>query len=247
MTADGETYSQSVTINTNYDGVCEANLRADMHLPMIILCEFFMDRDNPNIVTHNYYHFVTVYGKYRMDVTANPPHIKLNGSSNISVGLYVDYSNFTDYYIPPVAAQNKKIFFEVLSPTGGGSFNPTVAPTGNDGFCSSIFTILSEGVTVKVRYLFPIYPEGYPENNSPYYFSEGEWVALSSKVSTIEAQSSGNTNYTFKETKCGFVRFDENNNQVIEEFSDPNMPLQIENYPSKDNLINLKSNWYKLK
>lgn len=251
LTTDGINYSQSVTLNTDYNGVCKkVKLRADTHLDMQIRNEFFLDRNNPDTVSFSDIHTTEVFGMYAWQVVANPSQIKINESSTVKVGFLVDYSDFPYYYIPPAAAQNRKIFFEVIDPNTGGYFEPTTAITGNNGICSSIFKLLVEGITVNVRYVFPIYPELYPQS-SPYYYIEGSWIpdTSSGKSSTIE--SSGNKNHIFKEKKRGFVRFDENNNQVIEELPDPNIPLQIQNYPDKisfpykDNLINLKTDYYK--
>ncbi|MEQ8171941.1 MAG: hypothetical protein ABRQ38_23820, partial [Candidatus Eremiobacterota bacterium] len=248
LTTDGINYSQSVTVNSDYNGNCNpVNLRADSHLDMYIRYDYFLDRNNPDTISYTDIQDTEVFGLYAWQVVANPPQIQnIPGDSTVKVGLFVDHSDFPYYYIPPAAAQNKKIFFEVIDPNTGGSFNPTEAFTGNDGICSSIFKLLVEGITVNVRYVFPIYPELYPQS-SPYYYVEGSWIpdTSSGKSSTIEA--SGNKNHIFKEKKRGFVRYDENNNQVIEELPDPNIPLQIQNcpdkisFPYKDNLINLKT------
>ncbi|MEQ8191663.1 MAG: hypothetical protein ABRQ39_27100 [Candidatus Eremiobacterota bacterium] len=251
LTTDGINYSQSVTVDSDYNGVFKkVKLRADTHLDMQIRNDFFLDRNNPDTVSISDIHTTEVFGMYAWQVVANPSQIKINESSTVKVGFFVDYSDFPYYYIPPAPAQNRKIFFEVIDPNTGGYFDPTTAITGNNGICSSIFTLLVEGITVNVRYVFPIYPELYPQS-SPYYYIEGSWIpdTSSGKSSTIE--SSGNKNHIFKEKKRGFVRYDENNNLVIEELPDPNIPLQIQNYPDKisfpykDNLINLKTDYYK--
>ncbi|MEQ8186824.1 MAG: hypothetical protein ABRQ39_02535 [Candidatus Eremiobacterota bacterium] len=251
LTTDGINYLQSVTLNSDYNGVFKkVKLRADTHLDMQIRNEFFLDRNNPDTVSFSDIHTTEVFGMYAWQVVANPSQIKINESSTVKVGFLVDYSDFPYYYIPPAPAQNRKIFFEVIDPNTGGYFDPTTAITGNNGICSSIFKLLVEGITVNVRYVFPIYPELYPQS-SPYYYIEGSWIPDTSSGKSSVIESSSNKNHIFKEKKRGFVRFDENNNQVIEELPDPNIPLQIQNYPEKisfpykDNLINLKTDYYK--
>ncbi|MEQ8192646.1 MAG: hypothetical protein ABRQ39_32070, partial [Candidatus Eremiobacterota bacterium] len=82
LTTDGINYSQSVTVNSDYNGVFKkVKLRADTHLDMYIRYDYFLDRNNPDTISYTDIQDTEVFGLYAWQVVANPSQIKINESS----------------------------------------------------------------------------------------------------------------------------------------------------------------------